>query len=160
MALCTQPKLYNLCFNGGQYYYGIRQRRNDGVSISGSIRMAASSRELVGYEEGKLERPKWSGETPVSRLVGALISFKPLFSLLKLGARQVLISTAEKKNIPWREMTREILESNVYKLMDSIQDPSISYPDYYLNPFHAYDEGNLSWLAAVENEAATMSLAR
>ncbi|XP_027185040.1 uncharacterized protein LOC113783172 [Coffea eugenioides] len=30
----------------------------------------------------------------------------------------------------------------------------------YLNPFHAYDEGNLSWLAAAEAEAATMSMMR
>ncbi|KAI8558497.1 hypothetical protein RHMOL_Rhmol04G0098800 [Rhododendron molle] len=69
-------------------------------------------------------------------------------------------STAEKTNIPWREMTREILESEVYKEMDSIQNSSIVYPDYYLNPFHAYDEGNLSWLAAAEAEAATMSMVR
>lgn len=38
-------------------------------------------------------------------------------------------STAEKTNIPWREMTREILESEVYKEMDSIQNSSIVYPD-------------------------------
>lgn len=129
--------------------------------------MAASSSsggggsgQLATYEEGQLERPKWTGETPLSRFVGALISFKPLFSILKLGARRVLISTAEKTNIPWREMTNEILESDVYKVMESIQDPSVVYPDYYLNPFHAYDEGNLSWLAAAEAEAATMSMVR
>ncbi|KAK9065293.1 hypothetical protein SSX86_016676 [Deinandra increscens subsp. villosa] len=112
------------------------------------------------YEEGKLERPNWSGQTPLSRLVGALISFKPIYSVLKLGARQVLISTAEKKNVPWREMTKEILESDVYEEMESIQNMSIIYPDYYLNPFHAYDEGNLSWLAAAEAEAATSSMMR
>ncbi|RWR89469.1 hypothetical protein CKAN_01852600 [Cinnamomum micranthum f. kanehirae] len=112
------------------------------------------------YEEGHLERPSWVGETPASRLVGALISFKPLFSLLKLGARRVLISTAERTKIPWREMATEILESEVYKEMESIQNPSLKYPDYYLNPFHAYDEGNLSWLAAAEAEAATMSMMR
>ncbi|OAY33947.1 hypothetical protein MANES_13G137800v8 [Manihot esculenta] len=114
----------------------------------------------VTYEEGQLKRPKWGGETPLSRLVGALISFKPLSALLKLGARQVLISTAEKNNIPWREMRREILESDVYKEFERIQNPSIIYPDYYLSPFHAYDEGNLSWLAAAEAEPATMSIAR
>ncbi|KAL5793637.1 hypothetical protein ACOSP7_002231 [Xanthoceras sorbifolium] len=123
------------------------------------VRMTASS-DVAAYEEGQLERPKWAGETPLSRLVGALISFKPIFSLLKFGARQVLISTAEKNNIPWREMSREILESDVYKEMESIQNPSLVYPDYYLNPFHAYDEGNLSWLAAAEAEAANLSMTR
>ncbi|RYQ87132.1 hypothetical protein Ahy_B09g094604 isoform A [Arachis hypogaea] len=143
---------------------------------------------VEGFEEGVLVRPNWSGETPLSRLVAALISFKPLYSLLKLGARQVFISTAEKKNIPWREMTKEILESEVYKELESIQNNSLVYPDCnflsffpmhfclhsclckfndrvaihftdYLNPFHAYDEGNLTWLAAAEAEPATMSMA-
>ncbi|KAI3465819.1 hypothetical protein Pfo_022482 [Paulownia fortunei] len=128
------------------------------------IRIAAAQSSGGGlaaeFEEGQLERPKWTGETPLSRLVGALISFKPLYSVLKLGARQVLISTAEKTNIPWRDMTKEILESDVYKEKGAIEDSSIVYPDYYLNPFHAYDEGNLSWLAAAEAEAATMSMVR
>ncbi|RZC09544.1 uncharacterized protein LOC114417134 isoform X1 [Glycine soja] len=121
---------------------------------------AAASVQMGEYEEGKLERPKWVGETPLSRLVQALISFKPLFSVLKLGSRRALISTAEKNNIPWRQMAKEILESEVYRELDNIQNQSLVYPDYYLNPFHAYDEGNLTWLAAAEAEAATMSIAR
>ncbi|XP_043700764.1 uncharacterized protein LOC122651444 [Telopea speciosissima] len=130
---------------------GGRRRRKDGVVMQ---------KQVVSFEEGELERPRWAGETPLSRLVGAVISFKPLYSILKLGARQVLIRTAEKSNIPWREMTREIMESQVYEEMDRIQDPSIVYPDYYLKPFHAYDEGNFSWLAAAEAEAATMSMVK
>ncbi|KAJ0112529.1 hypothetical protein Patl1_02420 [Pistacia atlantica] len=68
--------------------------------------------------------------------------------------------SAEKNNIPWREMSEEILESDVYKEMESVQNPSTVYPDYYLSPFHAYDEGNLSWLAAAEAEAADLSMTR
>lgn len=54
-----------------------------------------------------------------------------------------LDSTAEKTNIPWRDMTKEILESDVYKEKDVIEDSSIVYPDCnFLNPmnisaFHA-----------------------
>ncbi|KAG9455296.1 hypothetical protein H6P81_008200 [Aristolochia fimbriata] len=120
----------------------------------------AGAGSVPAFEEGQLERPRWTGETPLSRFVGTLISIKPLYSLMKLGARQVLISTAERTNIPWQKMTKEILESEVYKEMESIEDGSLVYPDYYLNPFHAYDEGNLSWLAAAEAEAATMSMVR
>ncbi|TYG49897.1 hypothetical protein ES288_D10G131200v1 [Gossypium darwinii] len=68
--------------------------------------------------------------------------------------------SAERNNIPWREMTKEILESDVYKELNTIQNTSLQYPDYYLSPFHAYDEGNLSWLAAAEAEVATMSMTR
>ncbi|KAM3225278.1 hypothetical protein ACQJBY_058182 [Aegilops geniculata] len=57
-------------------------------------------------------------------------------------------------------MTRKVLESDVYEVFERIRDPSIVYPDYYLSPFHAYDEGNLSWLAAAEAEAATLSIAK
>ncbi|KAG4967855.1 hypothetical protein AAZX31_12G116000 [Glycine max] len=130
------------------------------VHAASSDTTTAAQAQLGRYEEGKLERPKWVGETPLSRLVQALISFKPLFSVLKLGARRALISTAEKNNIPWRKMAQEILESEVYRELESIQNQSLVYPDYYLNPFHAYEEGNLTWLAAAEAEAATMSMAR
>ncbi|XP_027170402.1 uncharacterized protein LOC113770204 [Coffea eugenioides] len=180
MAFCAQSKLSNLNLwiktsvgssstdNVGGHHDSLRRRAPKSraksrmmvkmtASTSGSSGQGSST---VAFEEGQLERPRWTGETPLSRLVGALISFRPLFSIMKFGARQVLISTAEKTNIPWREMTRQILESDVYKEMDSIEDPSLVYPDYYLNPFHAYDEGNLSWLAAAEAEAATMSMMR
>ncbi|XP_030928908.1 uncharacterized protein LOC115955020 [Quercus lobata] len=149
MALCAPT--HNLSLSSVKSH--ARSRRGYGT---GMVAMAAS----YEYEEGQLESPKWVGQTPLSRLVRTIISFKPLYSLLKLGARNVLISTAEKKNIPWREMTKEILESDVYKELERVQNPSLVYPDYYLNSFHAYDEGNLSWLAAAEAEAATMSMAR
>ncbi|KAL8151106.1 hypothetical protein V2J09_020914 [Rumex salicifolius] len=150
---------------------GGSRRRGGGAPLivamtSASSNVAPSGGGMPVYEEGQLDRPRWTGETPLSRLVGALIAFKPFYSVLKLGARQVLISTAEKTNIPWREMTSAILESEVYKEIESIQNPSLFdnyeatvYADY-LNPFHAYDEGNLSWLAAAEAEAATMSMVR
>ncbi|XP_030538550.2 uncharacterized protein LOC115746777 isoform X2 [Rhodamnia argentea] len=139
--------------------HNARTKRNNKRAGIPAIRGAASSSATeVAYEKGQLERPKWAGETPLSRLVGAVISFKPIYSLLKLGARQVLISTAEKNDIPWREMTRQILESDVYKELESIQNPSLVFPDYYLSPFHAYDEGNLSWTAAAEAEPATKSM--
>ncbi|MBA0574871.1 hypothetical protein Golob_024292 [Gossypium lobatum] len=134
-------------------------RRRDLVHV-GMTDQAETETISIAYKEGDRERPKWADETPFSRLVEALISFKPFYSLLKLGARQVLISTAEGNNIPWREMTKEILESDVYKELNTIQNTSLQYPDYYLSPCHAYDEGNLSWLAAAEAEVATMSMTR
>ena len=45
----------------------------------------------VPFTEGELDRPCWTGDTPISRLVPALIAIKPLYNLMKLGARQVLI---------------------------------------------------------------------
>ncbi|KAG2549720.1 hypothetical protein PVAP13_9KG276800 [Panicum virgatum] len=117
------------------------RRRRNAVIVA-----AATGTGQAMPQEGALERPAWSGETPLSRLVGALIAFKPLYSLMKLASREVIIRTAEKWNIPWREMTKKVLESDVYEVFERIRDPKLVYPDYYLSPFHAYDEGNLSWL--------------
>ena len=44
-----------------------------------------------------LSKPKWAAGGIVSDLVNMLINFKPLFGMMKKGARNVLISTAEEK---------------------------------------------------------------
>lgn len=42
--------------------------------------------------------------------------------------------------------------------LQQLQKPSLQYPSYYLQPFHAYDEGNLSWQAAMEVESAALTV--
>ena len=44
------------------------------------------------------------------------------------------------------------------QIKQEIENANISYPDYYLKDFHAYDGGNLNWKAAFEIESATSSL--
>jgi hypothetical protein len=62
------------------------RRQRNGIVV------AAVTRTGTGVpQEGALERPAWSGETPLSRLVGALVAFKPLYSLLKVASREVII---------------------------------------------------------------------
>jgi ubiquinone/menaquinone biosynthesis C-methylase UbiE len=109
----------------------------------------------------ELEKPKWAAGGPVSDIVNALIGFKPLFAIMKVGARKTLIDTAEKNGVTWTA-NRQALEAIQDKLeakMSNIQCNKISYPEYYLNEFHAYDSGNLEWKAAMECESATMSMA-
>lgn len=65
------------------------------------VRMASSDASISSFEEGKLVRPKWAGHTPLSRLVAALISFKPFYSILKHGARQVFIRSISFPFIPF-----------------------------------------------------------
>ena len=47
----------------------------------------------------------------------------------------------------------------MYALKDAIEDKAVVYPEYYLQPFHAYPNGNLDWLPAFEVESATISMA-
>ena len=78
---------------------------------------------------------------------------------MKSQARRVLIKTAEKNGIRWRE-NYEMLEASVAKqALTKIANPNIVYPDYYQLPFHAYDEGNLCWPAAFEAASATYAMA-
>ena len=56
-------------------------------------------------------------------------------------------------------MKRRLLLLQVYALKDAVENKAVDYPEYYLQPFHAYPKGNLDWLPAFEVESATMSMA-
>lgn len=108
------------------------------------------------------EKPKWASGGVVSDVVNALISFKPLFSIMKIAARRTLINTAEKNGIMWTQTAQnleKIQEQVIKKHFDCLSNACVQYPDYYTQEFHAYDEGNLNWQAAYECESATMSMA-
>ena len=78
----------------------------------------------------------------------------------KNKARGWFIDRAEKKGIQWKKITNFYQSQFVKKKLESIylNLDNITYPEYYLKPFHGYDEGNLNWLAAYENEASTISM--
>ena len=103
-------------------------------------------------------KPDWAGTDLLSRVVNLLIKTKPIYSVMQHQARQVLIKTAEKNNIPWRQNYKELENSPVKDLLTSFTDEEIVYPDYYQVPFHAYDQGNLCWEAAFEAPSATHSM--
>ena len=104
-------------------------------------------------------KPNWAGDDLLSRCVNILIQTKPVYGIMKRQARKMLIKTAEKNGIPWRESYQQWEKSGVKDLLDSVTDPKISYSDYYQVPFHAYDEGNLCWQAAFEAASVAKSMA-
>ena len=106
-------------------------------------------------------KPDWAGDDLLSKVVDAAISNKILYEgLMKPMARRTLINTAEKNGVAWRDIADELgNEPGVKKAFAEIEDKSVDYPEYYLQPFHAYSEGNLCWQAAVEAEPATYSMA-
>ena len=130
------------------------------------------------------ERPDWTGDHWLSRVVNTAISIKPLWSAMSIAAKQVLKSTAKQNGIPWDVAVQELQRTpevcfiaslsskaisrtcgsntksvQVYTIKEELEDSSICYPEYYVQPFHAYTEGNLNWLAAFEVESATQSMA-
>ena len=80
---------------------------------------------------------------------------------IKDTARNWFIYRAEKAGINWTDMVNKNKENlnelqNIYK---TIEDKSVRYPSYYKLPFHGYENGNLNWEAALEGDAATLSIA-
>ncbi|TAE59906.1 MAG: class I SAM-dependent methyltransferase [Nostocales cyanobacterium] len=104
-------------------------------------------------------KPDWAGETLLSQFVNLLINTKPIYSLMKQQARQVLIKTAEKNGVAWRKNYQKLESSGVKNKLQENINPKVTYPDYYNVPFHAYDQGNMCWKAAFEAPSATYSMA-
>ncbi|MFK8185101.1 MAG: class I SAM-dependent methyltransferase [Phormidesmis sp.] len=108
-------------------------------------------------------KPRWAGDDALSRFVNLLIKTKPIYSLMKTQARKVIIKTAEKNGISWKEKvrqleTQQLKTQNAEQALAQVTDASITYPSYYTLPFHAYNEGNLCWLAAYEAVPATYAM--
>ena len=82
-----------------------------------------------------------------------------LYAVMKQQARKVLIQTAEKNGVAWRENYAALEASGVQTELSALTNPAVQYPDYYQVPFHAYDDGNLCWDAAFEAESATYAMA-
>ena len=104
-------------------------------------------------------KPDWAGDDLLSQFVNILIQTKPIYNLMKRQARQIIVKTAEKNGIPWRKNYQELEASGVKERLKQIVNTNITYPDYYQVPFHAYNEGNLCWPAALEAESATYAMA-
>eukprot|EP00599_Poterioochromonas_sp_BG-1_P011253 CAMPEP_0173155610 /NCGR_PEP_ID=MMETSP1105-20130129/14208_1 /TAXON_ID=2985 /ORGANISM="Ochromonas sp., Strain BG-1" /LENGTH=324 /DNA_ID=CAMNT_0014072069 /DNA_START=149 /DNA_END=1123 /DNA_ORIENTATION=- len=93
-------------------------------------------------------------------LLGTAFKIRPLFVLARDKARSSMIERASEIGVDWIA-TRQKYEKNqetLQKIYDQLLNQKMTYPDYYLKPFHAYDEGNLSWLAAMEVESAALAV--
>ena len=101
-----------------------------------------------------------SGDDTLSRFVNLLISIRPLYAAMKVAAKAVLQRSAEDAGVDWRGTAATLQDCDeLYEIKDELEDTSITYPDYYTQPFHAYDAGNLAWEPAREVEAATAAMA-
>ena len=93
-----------------------------------------------------------------SRLVQSLLSVKPLANFAKSRARSMMINRAEAIGVPWRDNVRQLSDRNWESELAEITNPQLEYPRYYTTSFHAYDRGNLSWMAAWEVESASRAV--
>ncbi|MBD3883806.1 class I SAM-dependent methyltransferase [Phormidium tenue FACHB-886] len=100
--------------------------------------------------------------TFTSQLVNGILAIKPIADLAKHQARTMMIKRAESIGVYWRQDVQTLRSRNSTAEFSPIWDaelrqlqtPGLVYPNYYLTSFHAYKQGNLSWEAAMEVEAA------
>jgi ubiquinone/menaquinone biosynthesis C-methylase UbiE len=93
-----------------------------------------------------------------SRFVNGVLAIKPLANLAKHQARQMMIKRAQKIGVNWLEEAQTLQARDWQADFAKVQNPELSYPEYYLRPFHAYETGNLSWQAAFEVESAAYAV--
>ena len=108
---------------------------------------------------GSAPAPQWADSSRelgrwIERLIGIRLLRRPLF----FQARQLIIRTAERNGIPWRERRSELREAAAPLLAQS-RSEGVILPAYYQARFHAYEQGNLCWQAAAEAEQATDAMA-
>eukprot|EP00562_Extubocellulus_spinifer_P011821 CAMPEP_0178555552 /NCGR_PEP_ID=MMETSP0697-20121206/8924_1 /TAXON_ID=265572 /ORGANISM="Extubocellulus spinifer, Strain CCMP396" /LENGTH=414 /DNA_ID=CAMNT_0020188569 /DNA_START=140 /DNA_END=1387 /DNA_ORIENTATION=- len=79
----------------------------------------------------------------------------PLWKLVLVPqARANIVKTAESNGVRWNEALRWIkAQEGPWRHSDRI-DTDYVYPGYYMKPFHSYEDGNINWDAAFEQELA------
>lgn len=95
-----------------------------------------------------------STPTLTSRVVNGILAIKPLANLAKHQARQMMIKRANSIGVPWLEEVAALKSRNWTSDLAAVENPALTYPDYYVTSFHAYEEGNLGWEPALEVEVA------
>lgn len=109
--------------------------------------------------------PVLSTDSILGTVISTVINLPILKPALRYGARNVLISTAERSGIPWRSMVADLNQAlpkdseQRRAALHKATNPDLTIPSYFYAPYHAYPDGNLSWLAAFEALPATMSMA-
>lgn len=93
-----------------------------------------------------------------SRLVNGILAIKPLANLAKHQARQMMIKRAERIGVPWRNEVKTLQARDWTQDLAQVENPQVTYPDYYLTSFHGYDQGDLCWQAAFELEVAARTV--
>ncbi len=101
-----------------------------------------------------------------SQLINGLLSVKPLAKFAKNKARTMMMDRAETIGVYWRDEVKALkargtdaeLDERWEQELNAIANPNLKYPRYYTTSFHAYDEGNLGWLPAMEVDVAARAV--
>ncbi len=102
----------------------------------------------------------------ITRLINGALAIKPLANFAKDRARNMMIKRAELIGVYWLDEVAQLrsrgddegLNPMWEKERQEICDRNLTYPNYYLTSFHAYEEGNLGWTPALEATVAAKAV--
>ncbi|MEA5462875.1 class I SAM-dependent methyltransferase [Leptothoe sp. PORK10 BA2] len=102
----------------------------------------------------------------INRLINGALAVKPLAHFARDRARNMMIKRAESIGVYWLDEVAQLRSRGGNADFNPIWeqeraeicDRTLTYPDYYLTSFHAYDEGNLGWDPALEATVAAKAV--
>ena len=96
---------------------------------------------------------------PLQRVAAALFKFPPLLAVGAAKARRLIKEKGLAIGVDVDADAATLAASRDWeKARAALESPSVSYPPYYLAPFHCYDGGNLCWDAAWQAYAAAAAV--
>ena len=105
--------------------------------------------------------PRGSGGGIGQMLLNAALNSPVWTYVLVPQARASIVKTAEENDIPWTKAKAWLKGQRDAPWNDErrrVEVESAEYPEYYRRSFHAYEDGNLSYDAAIEQELASRSI--
>ncbi len=102
----------------------------------------------------------------ITHLINGALAIKPLANFAKDRARTMMIKRAESIGVYWLDEVAKLRSRGGNGGLNPIWeteraeicDRNLTYPNYYLTSFHAYEEGNLGWKPALEESVAAKAV--
>ena len=92
-------------------------------------------------------------------LIEALFRFPPIFDSAVRAARAKISQRGLSVGVDIEGYAAELERAKDWEeAMREIEDAGLAYPEYYLEPFHCYETGNLNWEAALEGPASSKAV--
>ncbi|MEO1374061.1 MAG: class I SAM-dependent methyltransferase [Cyanobacteria bacterium J06635_10] len=92
------------------------------------------------------------------RLINGLLGIKPIYAIARHQARKMIVKRGERIGVPWKKQVEEMKAVDWESQIKKVENPNVSYPDYFLDSFHGYEEGNMGWKPALELEVAALTV--
>lgn len=93
-------------------------------------------------------------QSPVFIILDFLLGIPIIHDVLFGVYRKQIVEKATKMGLDWNGFLDELKESmpELQDIAKRLQNQNLKIPDYYFAPIHAYNEGNLCWESAMEED--------